>query len=348
MLIKSSDDKTEALATLEDLLAKDCPDKKKVVEDELWRMRAGIKGEKNSAYLIDFDLKDSKNTAIIHDLRLEIDGRVAQIDHVLIHRTLRVFALETKHFNDGLKITDNGEFLRWSGWKKTFEGMASPLAQNERHIAVLKDAFRKIEMPTRLGMRLNPSFHSVVLVDSKARIDRPKKFDSGKVIKADMFTDYLESILGKQGAMAALLNLIDEETLEQIARRLVMLHKPATFDYSSKFGIYQTPNAAASEPAKAAKPAAPTTRSHPVISTPVNSAPDAQACRGCGSNQLSVQYGKFGYYFKCNACDGNTPIKIGCGMDGHKEKIRKDGVTFFRECADCGTSLAFFENPEKT
>jgi len=346
MLIKSSDDKTETLSTLEALLAQAGPDKKKVVEEELWRTRAGIKGEKDAAYLIDFDLKDSKNTAIIHDLRLEIDGRIAQIDHVLIHRTLRVFALETKHFNDGIKITDNGEFLRWSGWKKTFEGMASPLAQNERHIAVLKDAFRKIEMPTRFGVRLTPSLHSVVLVDSKARIDRPKKFDSGQVIKADMLTDYLERNLDQQGAMGALLKLIDEETLEQIARRLVRLHKPATFDYSSKFGIPQsTPNAAAFEPVKAAKPAAPDPSSHPVASTPGSSTPDAPACRGCGSNQLSVQYGKFGYYFKCNACDGNTPIKIGCGMDGHKEKIRKDGVTFFRECADCGTSLIFFENP---
>lgn len=57
-----------------------------------------------------------------------------------------------------------------------------------------------------------------------------------------------------------------------------------------------------------------------------------------------MQYGKYGYYFKCADCDGNTPIKIGCGHDGHKERIRKDGVKFFRECEQCKTSSLYFVN----
>ena len=85
-----------------------------------------------------------------------------------------------------IKITEEGEFLRWNDYKKTFEGMPSPLAQNERHIQVLQDVFAQIDMPTRLGLRLSPSFQTLILVSTNARIDRPKKFDSSRVVKADV------------------------------------------------------------------------------------------------------------------------------------------------------------------
>lgn len=48
---------------------------------------------------------------------------------------------------------------------------------------------------------------------------------------------------------------------------------------------------------------------------------------------------------ECADCNGNTPIKISCGVDGHKEGIRKDGLSFYRECAECKSSLVFFTNP---
>jgi hypothetical protein len=42
-------------------------------------------------------VQGSRNPAIIHDLRPEVNGRVVQTDHLLLHRTLKVFVLETKH-----------------------------------------------------------------------------------------------------------------------------------------------------------------------------------------------------------------------------------------------------------
>ncbi len=83
MLIKPADDKTTQLRQLEELLAIAPPDKKQLIDQELKNMRAGIKAEQEAAYLINFDMENSRNTAIIHDLRLEINGRVAQIDHLL-------------------------------------------------------------------------------------------------------------------------------------------------------------------------------------------------------------------------------------------------------------------------
>ena len=204
MLIKRSDDKGATISFLDALLKEATDSQRKRIEEELRFMKAGMRAEQDAAYLIDFDFRDSKNTAVLHDLRLDIDGRVAQIDHLLIHRSLNVFVVETKSFHAGLKITEDGEFLRWNDWKKIFEGMPSPLAQNERHIAVLKDAFDWIDMPSRLGLRLTPMFHSVVAVDPRARIDRPKKFDTSRVIKADMLTDFIQKTLDQQNALGFL------------------------------------------------------------------------------------------------------------------------------------------------
>ena len=120
MLIKQADDYRDVLRALEQQAAHGGLDAKRA-RDELRIRQAGIKGEKDAAYLIDFDYARSANWAVIHDLRVEHDGRTAQIDHVLINRWMDVYVLETKHTWGGIKITEEGEFLRWSG--RSFQGM---------------------------------------------------------------------------------------------------------------------------------------------------------------------------------------------------------------------------------
>ena len=207
MLLKAPDDKSHQLAEL-DRLAKVAPiARRRQIAEESRILRAGIKGEQESAYFLDFHFKASRNTAIIHDLRLKVNDRVAQIDQLLLHRTLNVFALETKHFTAGVKSTEEGEFLRWNPSAKTYEGMPSPLAQNERHTAALKDAFERIDIPTRLGIRLTPVVLSYVLVSPRARIERSKRFDTSHVLKADMLS--VEDELNKRGLLKSIGGIID-------------------------------------------------------------------------------------------------------------------------------------------
>lgn len=238
MLIKISDDKAPQLHQLEALFERPDLDaeQKKRVESELRNLRSGIKGEKDSAYEIGFYLDKSKNWAVIHDLRLEHEGRIAQIDHILINRFLDVFVVETKNFNAGLSINERGEFTAWYG--KNPVGIASPLAQNEKHIVVLRDAFTRIELPTRMGFTIKPSFHSVVMVAKTSRITRPKNLYTSNVIKADAISTWLQK--DEESALHALGNLarvISSETLQTIAEHLAYWHKPITIDYPAKFGI---------------------------------------------------------------------------------------------------------------
>lgn len=324
MLIKVADDKTSTLTNLEQLqgIAHLTEKQKKALEQELRFMRAGLKAENEAAYLIDFDFKDSKNYAVIHDLRLEINGRVAQIDHVLINRTLDLFVLETKSFHAGLKINDNGEFLRWNDYKKTFEGMASPIEQNQRHIKVLEEALSQIALPKRLGFRLTPNLISVILISPNARIDRPANFDTSSVIKADSLKRYIMELYDDSvvstfknplSTLGAAARIVASETVEDVAKKLVALHKPMTIDYKAKFDIQES-----------VKP--------------------KHLCRNCSSAHLSVVYGKYGYYFKCLDCQGNMPIKPQCAKEKCAARIRKEGEKFFRECTECKSSELYFVN----
>jgi hypothetical protein len=337
MILKPFRGKDTDIAELEALLATAPANAKAQIEQELWRVRAGNKGEKESAYFIDFDSGASKTRIVLHDLRFEINGRVAQIDHLMINRLLDVYVFETKHFNSGIKITEDGEFMRWNDYKETFEGMASPLAQNERHIQVLKEVFAQIDMPTRLGLRLPPSFQTLILVSPNARIDRPKKFDTSRVVKADVLGNTLKkdneeaSVFNAIGSVAKIVSL---ETLQDIGRQLLLRQSPIKINYAAKFGLSPTlPKAPV-----AVAPVVPVPAAAPASSS------ETPKCRACGSDKLAIQYGKYGYFFKCAACDGNTPIKLDCGVAGHKERLRKDGNRFYRECGECRTSGLFFQN----
>ena len=70
----------------------------------------------------------------------------------------------------------------------------------------------------------------------------------------------------------------------------------------------------------------------------------AYACRHCSSANLVVTYGRYGYYFKCGECGGNTPIDFNCRTCDHKARIQKQGNEFRRVCG-CGANELFFTNP---
>jgi hypothetical protein len=344
MIVKNADDKGTALAALELLLTCAEGKQQKLIEDELRMMRAGIKGEQESAYHIDFDFRDSETTAVIHDLRLESAGRVAQIDHLIIHRTHKFYVLETKSFSHGLKVTDEGEFLRWNDWKKTYEGMPSPIEQNRRHVEVLRDVLE------RWGYA-KPQIESFVLISPTARIDRSKAHPCPEVVKADQFTTaftkrFTDSLNSLGGIIGGLSKIVFGDSPDVIAKKLVTLHKPITVDYEAKFSMGNVPVDAGTRPTPdvVAPEPLPKTAAQAEAAAVTGDAGIAPACKSCGSNELSVEYGKYGYYFKCKPCGANTALKIGCAIPGHKEKIRKSQLTFYRECEQCGSSAFFYVN----
>src|SRR5690606_40283456 len=110
MLIKAADDQSALLDDLERRAAGNGADAKQATR-ELRIRRAGIKGERDSAYLIDFHFAEAPNWAIMHDLRIQHGNRDAQIDHLLINRSPAVYVLEDEDFHSLINITEGGEVL---------------------------------------------------------------------------------------------------------------------------------------------------------------------------------------------------------------------------------------------
>lgn len=241
MLLKSADDKESQVGILKNLLNHERipADKKQQIEKELRNLTAGIASEKQAAYDIDFYFGPSKNVAVIHDLRLEINGRVAQIDHLLMNRAFDVFALETKTYRSGLSINENGEFTTSYDGREI--GISSPIEQNNRHITVLRDAFKQIGLPTRLGIPIPPAYHPVVLVSPKGVINRPKKskIDLNSIVKSDQFFSWYKEKLDetKVSDVVGILKICSSSTIKEVAEKLVALHQPGRIDYIKKFNL---------------------------------------------------------------------------------------------------------------
>jgi hypothetical protein len=133
MLIKEKDSLESSIQQLEAIVErKDLP--RSILEkanSELRTLKAGMRGEQDAAYFINFDFAERKTVAIIHDLRIGHKGYAAQIDHLLITRFLEFYVLESKSFSKGIKITDRGEFL--TGYNGNYKAIESPIEQNRRH-----------------------------------------------------------------------------------------------------------------------------------------------------------------------------------------------------------------------
>jgi hypothetical protein len=241
MLIKQADDKTRDIATLKSLLNHPTANAeiKKKIEQEIRNIQSGIKGEAEAAYEMAFHYGESKNWMVLHDLRLVCGGRTAQIDHLLVNRFLEIYVCESKRFSEGVGINEQGEFAAFYA-SKPF-GIASPLEQNRRHMAVLAAVFKagQVAPPKRLGFTITPSLHGLVLVSKTARISRPKAKIEGieMVIKNDQLKAKIDKDIDKDNNILGAAKIIGQDTLEDFARRLASAHEPIQFDWMAKFGL---------------------------------------------------------------------------------------------------------------
>ncbi len=241
MIIKSADNKDAELNILKNLLTHPQCDAltKKRIEQEVRNIQAGIRGEAEAAYEMKVHYQDRAGWMVIHDLRIEHGDLVAQIDHLMINRFLEIWVCESKHFSEGVAINEHGEFTAFFAGKPY--GVPSPLAQNERHILILKRLFDSgaVSLPSRLGFTLKPALKSLVLISKNARIARQKiKIDGlDCIIKTDQLIQTIDKAIDDSNNPLLLAKLVAADTVEALARALVKLHKPIKMDWTAKFGL---------------------------------------------------------------------------------------------------------------
>lgn len=299
MIIKHADDKSKRLALLAELKKSALLDarQREWLDEELVRVRRGIEGERDAAFYIDSYLKGSKNNAVIHDLRLEFEGEVAQIDHLFFNRRLDFFLVETKCFNGNLAINEHGEFSVTYTNGRTY-GIASPVEQSKRHERILAKLLERLEITGRLGVK--PTFHHLVLLHPKAIITRPAKdtFDTSRVMKADALPSWhqkwADEDVGIVDALTTVLAIRSSDTIKEWAEKLVRQHRPTS---PLTLPDFMAPKAAvasavAQEPAPVYKPAKPVASHPPQVNAPDEGLKRKLVCATCGS-KITFAEGKF-------------------------------------------------------
>lgn len=308
MIIKDAAGRERDLRALEEIKSDPrlSEELKARVESERRNILAGQRGEKDAAYHLDFHYGRSENWAVIHDLRVECRGRIAQIDHLVMSRLLEVYVVETKHFAEGIAVNASGECTTF--WKGTARGIPSPHEQNARHIAVLKDVFEggSLSLPTRAGFNLMPTLRSLVVVSPSARITRPKArgWWSDGLVKADQ----LPAVMAKSAEASspfALAKVISSETLKLLARDIARLHTPIEVDWRARFGV----------DVQAASPGAPSAATDSQSSARKGRS-GAPKCETCGADVETkvvhfCRFNKARFAGKtiCKACQPSFPTK---------------------------------------
>ena len=234
MLLKEIDKrKEEDIQCLKNKLKLSDSEKQKyLIRQELKKLESGMKGEQETAYFIDFNLKDSENYMVLHDLRFEIDGLTAQIDHLLINKAVGIILVETKNTQAEVSINDDGTMLY--DYNNKLYNLPNPLAQSHRHELVLDKILKKYNMEIEIMS------YVVFLPDVKIKNKiLPKKFYRADTFIEDIRTEFTRSPLKiLTTAIKMITNKIPStKNIENIGKILINEHKPVLIDYDKKYKI---------------------------------------------------------------------------------------------------------------
>ena len=159
---------------------------------------AGDKAERQVAHYLARSFGDTRDVLILNDLRVMHDGEVAQIDHLLLHRSGMVI-IESKSVSSELFVNRQSEFTRSYQGKRS--GMPSPIQQAKRQAALLRkliDTNKSTLLPKTFGL-LQQGFGNFPIEIVVAISDRGIIKHQGKrppeLLKADALTDRLQELV---------------------------------------------------------------------------------------------------------------------------------------------------------
>ncbi len=318
--------------------------------------KAGRAAEEQMAFYLRRAFKEDADTRVLNGLRVEHDGEVAQIDHLVLH-PFGLIIVESKSVTTTVRINAHGEWTRWCGGSS--RGMPSPVLQAERQRDVLH---------TLLASREDLHYHDlygdvVVAISDQGVIQRPRDLDLAAVAKADQVPSHIREQIafyrlihsrdkgtGVQGLLSLAFSWLPSEyratttfnaaELDRLAAFLAECHRP--YQPTTTHGQAPTadtpPRVSGAEP-QAARPAQ---RQTPVAEQQSQPRPPrVYRCCRCGSERVEIAYG-YSYYFKCRDCNSNTAINECCTVCGEKQRVRKSGARYFLDCERCATSILYF------
>jgi hypothetical protein len=210
------------------------------VRMELRNLRSAEKGCPCPARFLNFYCADSPNWALIHDLRIEVNGEILRFDHILINRFFDIYLVDSTYFFFGLKITAEGQFLVFDG--RHYRPVAPPLEAIERRARLLESIMTENGiLPRRMGFRRRARLVKYILISPHSVVLRPPAciLDTSMVVGADEFTRLLlrKTERGRKIKKMAGLSMLRGRALARFAERLAALHSATKIDYAARLNI---------------------------------------------------------------------------------------------------------------
>jgi hypothetical protein len=243
MLIKTADDKQPVIAGLEAQLERPHFDAgmRARIDHEIRLVSAGWRAERDAGHQIESHFGSSRNYATLHDLRIELDGQVAQVDHLVISRLLQMWVCDSKSYHSGVWLNDHGEWSTRVNGRRVV--LPSPIEQNHTRIALLGRLFETgaCPPPRRLGARITPELRGLVVISDDSRITRSEGRVEGleAVIRAEKLRKTIRAQFDDR--LRGMLRVVSRSELERFAGALAALHRPPPLDFETRFGLEPTP-----------------------------------------------------------------------------------------------------------
>jgi hypothetical protein len=303
---------------------------------------AGRKAEVQMAFYLRRFFGSSADVDVLNYLRIDLNGEVAQMDHLVLH-PFGLLIVESKSVSNGVKIADDGQWMQYFNGRPS--GMKSPITQAQLQGMLLKELLEKTVK--QKGFFDNVRLDVLVAISDSGTITWPKSGSLPEVCKADQVPDRINSRIEQFRKLRKEPDILTSDHRRVIADFLLKTHKPL-----ERSTTYATHQHKVEEP-RAEYKVSPT--------SPVNKAPDihfgreakvamkpaqfpTKVCKHCQSNHLEAKSGQYGYYFFCRNCSKNTKIAFACVACGSEGKVRKQGDSFFAECKVCSASNLFHNN----
>lgn len=215
------EDLEKIIATLED------GEKKDRINKDISYLKKGMFGEQN----VFFELKNANIPLLcLHDIRLEYEGLVAQIDFLVLTKQY-ICILETKQLQGNIDINKEGDFIRVytdKFRKTTRSGMYSPVEQNRKHVNLVKKLLKE-----KFDINRMPIKSLIVMANSKTIIRKSyaSKEIQEQIIRAENLSNYLSKWIDEIDYS------LKEDQVFTVANYLKENHKPIIFDYNAKYKL---------------------------------------------------------------------------------------------------------------
>lgn len=287
--------------------------------------KAGQKQEQDVAFFLRRAFKDHEQVFVINDFKFTFNDETAQIDHLIVY-PFGFVLIESKSITGEVKINGVGEWMR--SLNNKWSGMASPIKQVELQQRLLREMLfenREIILSKLFGIKQQSfgmrCWNNLCAVSSNAIIDRdsmPKKV-SKQLVKTEFLVETLEKVMKLKSKVISALTFdtrpdFSNEELKSITSFLMA-------QVNNKPLIQQQIN----EPKVAIEISKDNIDNVDIVTDSV------LQCKSCGEkSDYSAQYGRFGYFIKCNKCEMNTTMKMHCASCGSKNTK----VTKRKKCID--------------